>query len=65
MEGRLLVECINGPFLYELKGTPAEYSAGIAHDREGLARDARERQLLTVHPGRRGSLRLIREALCR
>jgi hypothetical protein len=29
MDGRLLVERINGPFLFELKGTPAEYGAGI------------------------------------
>jgi hypothetical protein len=29
MDSRLLVERINGPFLYEHKGTPAEYSAGI------------------------------------
>jgi hypothetical protein len=29
MDGRLLVERINGPFLYELKGTPAEYKAGL------------------------------------
>jgi hypothetical protein len=29
MDGRLLVERINGPFRIELKGTPAEYGAGI------------------------------------
>jgi len=29
MDGRLLVERINGPFLFELKGTPAEYKAGL------------------------------------
>jgi len=29
MDGRLLIEKINGPFLYELKGTPAEYKAGL------------------------------------
>ncbi len=29
MDGRLLVERINGPFLYEHKGSPAEYGAGI------------------------------------
>ena len=27
MDGRLLVERINGPFLYEHKGSPAEYGA--------------------------------------
>ncbi len=31
MDNRLLIEKINGPFLYELKGAPAEYKAG--HDR--------------------------------
>jgi hypothetical protein len=29
MDGRLLVDRVNGPFLFELKGTPAEYGAGI------------------------------------
>jgi len=29
MDSRLLVERINGPFLYELKGAPAEYKAGL------------------------------------
>jgi hypothetical protein len=29
MDGRLLIEKINGPFLFELKGTPAEYKAGL------------------------------------
>ena len=29
MDGRLLVERINGPFLFELKGTPAEYKTGL------------------------------------
>jgi hypothetical protein len=28
-EGRIFIELINGPFLFELKGTPAEYSAGL------------------------------------
>ena len=30
MDSRLLVERINGPFLFELKGTPAEYGAGLS-----------------------------------
>ena len=29
MDSRLLVERINGPFLFELKATAAEYKAGI------------------------------------
>jgi hypothetical protein len=28
-DGRIYIEKINGPFLYELKGTPAEYKAGL------------------------------------
>jgi hypothetical protein len=30
-DGRIFIELINGPFLFELKGTPAEYSAGLKH----------------------------------
>jgi hypothetical protein len=28
-DGRLYIELINAPFLYQLKGTPAEYKAGL------------------------------------
>jgi hypothetical protein len=28
-DGRIFIELLNEPFLYELKGTPAEYSAGL------------------------------------
>ena len=28
-DGRIHVEKINGPFLFQLKGTPAEYKAGL------------------------------------
>jgi hypothetical protein len=28
-DGRIYIEKINGPFLYQDKGTPAEYSAGL------------------------------------
>jgi hypothetical protein len=28
-EGRIFIELINGPFLYEHKGNPAEYKAGL------------------------------------
>jgi hypothetical protein len=28
-EGRIFVELINGPFLFERRGTPAEYKAGL------------------------------------
>jgi hypothetical protein len=29
-DGRIPIEKINWPFLYEIKGTPAEYTAGSA-----------------------------------
>ena len=29
-DGRIYIEKINGPFLYQLKGTPVEYKAGLA-----------------------------------
>ena len=28
-DGRIYIEKINGPFLYQLKGTPVEYKAGL------------------------------------
>ena len=28
-DGRIFIELINGPFLFELKGTPEEYGAGL------------------------------------
>src|ERR1700751_6361891 len=28
-DGRIYIEKVNGPFLFELKGTPAEYKAGL------------------------------------
>ena len=40
-EGRIYIEKINAPFLFGDKGTPAEYSAGVAK--------AIERGWLTMH----------------
>jgi len=58
-DGRIHVEKINGPFLFQLKGTPAEYKAGLdLAIRQGLAGDARERHFRKVHTGRRRSVRL-------
>lgn len=28
-DGRIFIELLNGPFLFEFKGTPAEYGAGL------------------------------------
>ena len=30
-DGRIYIEKLNGPFLYVDRGTPAEYSAGLAY----------------------------------
>jgi hypothetical protein len=40
-DGRIYIEVLNGPFLFGDKGTPAEYSAGLAL--------AIERGWLTMH----------------
>jgi hypothetical protein len=50
-DGRIHVEKINGPFLFQLKGTPAEYEARArSRDRQGWAGNARERAVRAVHP---------------
>ena len=55
--GHIDIEKINEPFLYKLKGAPAEYKAGLerAH-RQRLARPARERHLREAHRGGRGAV---------
>ena len=57
-DGRIYIELLNGPFLYNLRGTPAEYKAGLdlAIER-GWLLAARERHLCPVHASRRGALR--------
>jgi hypothetical protein len=30
-DGRIHIEKVNGPFLFEIKGTPAQYLAGLKH----------------------------------
>jgi hypothetical protein len=30
-DGRIYIELVNGPFLYEIKGTPSQYRAGLNH----------------------------------
>ena len=30
-DGRIYIERVNGPFLFEVKGTPAQYLAGLTH----------------------------------
>jgi hypothetical protein len=49
-DGRIYIEKINGPFLFELKGTPAEYKAGLdCAIARGWLGAARERNLCAVH----------------
>ena len=61
-DGRIHIEKVNGTFLFEVKGTPAQYLAGIKHDRARLDRDARVWHLHPVHAGRGGLVRLIEAA---
>jgi hypothetical protein len=65
-DGRIHIELINGPFLFELRGSPAEYKAGLDLCIErGLAVEARERDLREVHASRRGAIRItIARSLC-
>jgi hypothetical protein len=30
-DGRIYIEKVNGPFLFEIKGTPAQYKAGLTY----------------------------------
>jgi hypothetical protein len=58
-DNRILIEKINGPFLYELRG----HAGGVqgwprSRDRERLAGSARERYFSTLHPGGCGPVRL-------
>jgi hypothetical protein len=57
-DGRIYIEKINGPFLFEFKGTPAECKAGLDY---AIAK----RHLCPVHRGRRGAVRLISGAISR
>jgi hypothetical protein len=63
-DGRIHIEKVNGPFFYEILGTPAQYRAGLTYAIErGWDRDAQERHLHPAYPGGRGPVRLNR--LCR
>jgi hypothetical protein len=57
-DGRIHIELLNGPLLFEHKATPAEYTAGLKLAIERVAGDARERDLREVHPGRRRAVRV-------
>ena len=52
-DGRIYIELINGPMLFEHKATPAWRRAGL-RDREGLAGIGPVRHFCPVHPSRCG-----------
>jgi len=55
-DGRIFIELINGPFLFEHKGRIRRGSQ--ACDRTRLAVGARERHLRKAHPGRRRTIHI-------
>jgi hypothetical protein len=58
-DGRILMEPINWPVLYELKKHPDRIqSRARSCDRSRLALEARERHVCEAHPGRRGFVRM-------
>ena len=58
-DGRIHIELINAPFLFEHKASPAEYKAGLeSGDCSRLAGAARIRDLREIHAGGRGAVRL-------
>jgi len=58
-DGRIFIELLNGPFLFELRGTPAEYKAGLdLAIARGWIWMPRERHLCEVHRQGRGDVRL-------
>jgi hypothetical protein len=54
MDGRILIERLNGPMLFQERATPAQYKAGLdyAIDKGWLV--LHEAYLREVHPGGRG-----------
>jgi hypothetical protein len=58
-DGRIFIELINWPFLHDLKGSPAEYKAGLDLAIARLALASRERDLCEAHTVRRGSVCMI------
>ena len=60
MDSRLLIEKINGPFLYELKGAPGGIQGGPrSRASQRLARDAQERNLSCGSPRQARSCSLV------
>jgi len=58
-EGRIFIELINAPMLFEHKASPAEYKAGLELAvAPRLSMAARIRNLCEVYAGRRGAVLL-------
>jgi hypothetical protein len=58
-DGRIYIEKINGPFLFEIERQPGRIQGWArSRHRTRLARPARKRHLCEVHRGRRGAVRL-------
>ena len=58
-DGRIHIEKVNGPFLYDVKGTPDQYLAGLNYAIErGWIVKHEFRHLHPVHAGRCGSVRM-------
>src|SRR5450631_3758903 len=62
-DGRIYIELTNWPFLYEAKGSPGEYLAGLklAIDRGSCG--CTVRNLRQIYPNRRGFVRLTKFSL--
>ena len=64
-DGRIHVEKVNGPFLFEIKGTPAQYLAALKHeDRARLDRNARVGHFHSIYAGGCGPIRLTPARSC-
>jgi hypothetical protein len=51
-DGRIFIELISGPMLFDLKATPVGYTTDLQLDRSRLAQARQVRNLCEVHPGR-------------
>jgi hypothetical protein len=51
-DGRIFIELLNRPMLFDLKATPVGYTTDLQLDRSRLAQARQVRDLCEVHPGR-------------
>ena len=64
-DGRIFIELINDPFLYEHKGSPAEYGAGLKLAIERGWLGSTRAALCEAHTIRRGSVGIVDHLNCR